>query len=169
MESKPRPETPTSPVSQRPAGMPRLMDSVSINPVIKQEVASRVGALAQQQTATVTQPLTQERLNKYWDKLLENETYAPLLRGKAVEVTSDTTFNIIAHNSYFEKELKEHKMPILQQLREWTGIRELFCSVEVRVEAHEEKLYRPTDKFDSMVADNPVLNDLRKLLTEIDY
>lgn len=149
--------------------MPRLMDSVSVNPVISQNVASRVNAMSQQQSATAVQPLSQERLDKYWDKLLENELYAPLLRDKKVEVTSDTTFDIIANNSYFETELKEYKMPILEQLRTWTGIRDLFCSVSVRTETHEEKIYRPTDKFNAMAEENPAIHELRKLLTEIDY
>lgn len=153
----------------RPSGMPRLMDSVSVNPAISQNVTTRVNALSQQQSETVVQPLSQERLDKYWDKLLENELYAPLLRGKKVEVTGDTTFDIIANNSYFETELKEFKMPILEQLRAWTGIRDLLCNVAVRTEVQEEKIYRPTDKFNAMAEENPAIHELRKILTEIDY
>lgn len=168
--AEPKQQTDASLASaSRISGMSRLMGSVSVNPVMSQEVTSRLSSITHQQSSSEVAPLTQERLNKYWDKLLENEVFAPLLRGKPVEVTSATTFNIIATNSYFETELKEHKMPILEQLREWTGIRELFCGVEVRTESHEEIIYRPTDKFDSMASDNPVMHSLRKLLTEIDY
>lgn len=143
----------------------RLMGSVSIKASVSPSAVPPKTVAPQQHE----EPLTQEKLKKCWDRLLDNEAYTQLLKGKRVELTGPNTFNIIANNNVFELELKDYKVQILEQLRTWTGVKELTCKVEVRSEQYAAKLYQPKDKYDAMVQDNPTLGKFRELFQDIDY
>jgi len=133
------------------------------------EVAQRAGGVCQ------NQPLTPEDLQPLWAEALEwlrdndPEAYR-LLQGREVRLAEDPNlFTIVADTSLLDQELRPHKVKLLEWMRARSGRRDLNCQVVVEIVEREKVIYAPHDKYEAMLAANPVLETFHVLFPEIDY
>ena len=126
----------------------------------------------QTESIRMEQPLTNETISMYWQRLIEFKKELPeRIHNSMVEAQPRIEGQmIILHtkNAYLEVELRPYMVELLEWLRRASGMPDLNCSVEVEYEQTEAKAYSAVDKYQVMSEENPRLHDLRKLLPDID-
>ncbi len=162
--SQPEPQAPAhKPLS----GLPhRSFSSISISPT---EVIKPIQSLENNEI----EPLTQERLEELWHKLIENckddDKMHELIADKKVVLKSNNLFQIQVPNLYFDTQLRNYQTQILSFLRNATGNDALKYEATVVVEQTKARAYLPREKFDEMSSRNPSMLTLRKLFPDIDF
>ena len=160
------PEAPSTPI--RPVGQIRLASSV--------RTAAAVRTHDPEPPTTeqpVGPPLTQQSLQEAWQHLLDdlaasNPDLHRLLDGREVRLAKDDFIQIVGDSTHLKEELRPHQVALFQTLR--TATRRPALNGEVIVEYVERETvpYAPRDKYEALVAANPVLETFHVLFPEID-
>lgn len=146
-----------------PVGGSLLSGSVSLKSIKPQVVNTEPRLQAE------VKPLTQEDLERYWKQAAEKLGLDELMASATVRLGDHPgRIEIDAQTTYFADEFKEHRIDVMQCLRELAGMPMLDCRVNPKFVEEEAKLYSANDKYNAMVQSNPELFQLRKLLPVID-
>lgn len=158
---------PSEPVVPRPAGKLRRVDSISMDLSQPNKTVDSI------KNDVTSEPLTQEQLDTLWKETL-NAMKEPLprlyeqLQDKEVALESDDKFVIHVSNSYTEQEIKNNIIRILTYMRKRSGHPKLNCRVEITVVEREAKPYTARDKYDALLAQNPVLEMMRVIFPDVE-
>ena len=154
----------------RSVGRLRRADSVSVN---LQSVDVHSNAISAQ-TINTQPPLTQENLEALWKDMLNamKDVLPKLydqLKDKEVALADDEdVFVVKISNNFTDQEMKPHLVRMLQYMRTRSGRPNLNCHTELVAVQREVKPYTARDKFDAMVAVNPMLDMFRVIFPDVE-
>jgi DNA polymerase-3 subunit gamma/tau len=102
-------------------------------------------------------------INLYANIIKESNPNLYFIIGKAI-YNDLTKYNveILVNNSIDEKELLNKRTEITQFLSKRLNYKELRLNIKVKKENRKEIIYNPVDKYQYLLAKNPLLNKLRK-------
>lgn len=133
-------------------------------------IKSAPAATPVQHIALEVKPLTEEDLSAYWKEAAEKLGLQELLAEGLPHLGERTGFfEVDAQSVTFQEEFKQHKIDVMEYIREKTGMKMLDCKVNPLFVNKEEVLYSPDDKYGAMLELNPKLAELRKLFPMLDY
>lgn len=115
--------------------------------------------------------LTQERLQKAWEVLLddcEDERLARLLREPKIRLEDENAVVLTVNNGIFEHGFRKYQTQVMGELRERLGCKDIVCRVQVEAEEHVAKIFSARDKFEAMRQANKNMDLMRKLFGDID-
>ena len=114
-------------------------------------------------------PLTQELLEQYWEQAATDLNLADLMHcAKPRLGDTPRIVEIDATTTYFHDDFKPHRINVMEKLRQLAGMPMLECKGNPLYVDSEVKLYSPVEKYNAMLEHNPKLQELRKLLPQID-
>ncbi len=117
-----------------------------------------------------TRPLTQEELERCWQEAGEELGLRDLTGAAKVRMGERPGLvEIDAQTVSFHEEFKPHRIDVMEALRRRTGMPMLSCKVNPMFVEKDDVLYKPVDKYNAMVKQNPQLATLRRLFPIIDY
>lgn len=135
-------------------------EPIEIHPELK-------AAIAPQAT-----PLTQEILERLWKSMLdehaEEGNFLALLGSVRLRCDDGDHFSIVADSPDFEQAVAPVKQVVVDYLRQRTHNEQLQGRVEINVAKKVETPYFAGQKYADMLAQNPVLERMRKLFPHID-
>lgn len=183
-ESKANPEPMQAPSGDGSKTSTYVISTKTGNPQIGPYVPYDVNPVVIQPTPVMLDveqnKLTPELLPKLWGKLFENEQWMRslleeereelkyLISGKEVEYENETTFSIIADNSYYQTRIRPYIVHLLDELRRVSGIELLNCFCKVHYNQTEAVPYSAKEKFEAMLQYNTCLLNFRQMFDEID-
>ena len=161
-ETQPLSHPAASPAAQ-PLGKESLLGgSISINVApVKVE---------RPQIQAEVKPLTQEDLERYWQEAGEGLELTEVLQNATVRLGEKPgLIEIDAQTTWFADEFRQHRIKVLEFLREKSGMKMLDCKVNPMFVGKDEVIYSPDQKYNVMLENNPRLSALRRLFPQIDY
>ena len=115
-------------------------------------------------------PLTQEDLERYWQEAGEGLELTEVLQNATVRLGEKPgLIEIDAQTTWFADEFRQHRIKVLEFLREKSGMKMLDCKVNPMFVGKDEVIYSPDQKYNVMLENNPRLSALRRLFPQIDY
>lgn len=156
-------ETPAYHSAAQPLGKESLLGgSISINVApVKVE---------RPQIQAEVKPLTQEDLERYWQEAGEGLELTEVLQNATVRLGEKPgLIEIDAQTTWFADEFRQHRIKVLEFLREKSGMKMLDCKVNPMFVGKDEVIYSPDQKYNVMLENNPRLSALRRLFPQIDY
>ena len=156
-------ETPAYHSAAQPLGKESLLGgSISINVApVKVE---------RPQIQAEVKPLTQEDLERYWQEAGEGLELTEVLQNATVRLGEKPgLIEIDAQTTWFADEFRQHRIKVLEFLREKSGLKMLDCKVNPMFVGKDEVIYSPDQKYNVMLENNPRLSALRRLFPQIDY
>jgi len=118
-------------------------------------------------------PLTIQQLQAYWQQMVEAlrpdlPHLAEQLADRQLQIEDDDRFVIIVNNSYLDAEIRPHLIRMLTLLRRDSQHPLLNCRVQVVYPEHQAVPYTARDKYDTMLQQNPMLDNFKVLFPEVD-
>ncbi len=163
------PQQPSHPVTQplsHPATQPKK------GPLLSGSININVGPVKVErpQIKAEVKPLSQEDLERYWQEAGDALELTEVLKNATVHLGEKAgLIEIDAQTTWFADEFRQHRIKVLEYLREKSGMRMLDCKVNQLFVGKDEVVYSPDQKYNVMLENNPRLSVLRRLFPQIDY
>ncbi|MBR1799664.1 MAG: hypothetical protein IJ761_07230 [Bacteroidales bacterium] len=124
-------------------------------------------------TPIITQPqelhdLTQSELEQLWQNAGKALGISNLLANAVLQLQDNNHFIIEAQDTLFDHDFRPHRVQVLQHMRKESGMQLLDCSIKVRYVEKDIPIHTKEEKFAALVAINPAVIELRKLLPDIE-
>ena len=121
-----------------------------------------------------TSKLNQLQLEQLWNETVEHiaakdAMLAGHLREAKVRMEEDDNFSVEVVSNFAQSEIKPHLLRILTYMRTRCGCPKLNCHIEVVYVEREAVAYTPRDKYDVMLATNPILATFKVIFPDVDY
>ena len=114
-------------------------------------------------------PLTQPDLERYWQETAAELDLGDLMAAaKPALGENSRVVDVVATETWFATDFRQHRIAVMQRLREKSGMPMLDCNVVPMFISKDTIIYTAEEKYRAMAERNPHLAAMRKLFPEID-
>lgn len=119
---------------------------------------------AQQAVQTNDQPVSEDRLAEVWKTLpnavADNKRLMAAIQDSTPAIENGTTIVFTIRNNFLNSEVSENKTRIIKYLQDKLKNSQLTIRTEVKEIEAEHRAYTPTEMYQELLKENPVLEQL---------